>query len=88
VQSSLSRPYIVTVVPEAPTEATPTTVSDLLVGAVSMAGFMLGVALVLGVVFGGVRLAIRRYFPSHQDHMPPVSPFEPDSTTPPSSHPQ
>ena len=88
MQSSTSRPYIVTVVPETPKEATPTTVSDLLFGAASMAGVMLAVALVLGVVFGGVRLAIRRYFPSQQDHMPPVSPFEPDSTVPPSSHPQ
>ena len=59
MQSSTSRPYIVTVVPETPTEATPTTVSDLLLGAASMAGVMLGIALLLGVVFGGVRLAIR-----------------------------
>ncbi len=88
MQSSLSRPYVVTVIPATPTEATPTTVSDLLIGAVSMAGVMLGIALVLGVVFGGVRLAIRRYFPSQQDHMPPVSPFEPDSTLPPSSRSQ
>ena len=88
MQSSLSRPYVVTVVPETPTEATPATVTDVLIGAASMAGVMLGIALVLGVVFGGVRLAIRRYFPSHQDHMPPVSPYEPDSTAPPSSRPQ
>jgi hypothetical protein len=88
VQSSLSRPYVVTVVPATPTEVEPTTVTEVLLGAVSMAGVMLGIALVLGVVFGGVRLAFRRYFPSQQDHMPPVSPYEPDSTAPPSSRPQ
>lgn len=87
MQSSLSRPYVVTVIPETPTEAKPTTVSDLLIGSASMAGVMLGVALVLGVVFGGVRLALRRYYPTRQDHMPPVSPFEPESTNPPSSQP-
>lgn len=84
MQSSLSRPYVVTVIPATPTEARPTTVADLLIGAVSMAGLMLGVALVLGLAFGGLRLALKRYFPSGSDHMPPVSPFEPDSTTPPS----
>jgi hypothetical protein len=87
LQSSLSRPYVVTVIPAAPTEARTTTVSDLLIGSVSMAGLMLGVALVLGVVFGGIRLALKRYFPSGGDHMPPVSPFEPDSTTSPRSSP-
>jgi hypothetical protein len=88
VQSAPSRPFVVTVIPAEPTEATPTTVSDLLVGAVSMAGLMLGVALVLGVIFGGLRLAFNRRFASQPDHMPPVSPFEPDPTIPPSSPPQ
>jgi hypothetical protein len=78
-----SRPYVVTVIPATPTEARTTTVSDLLIGAVSLAAVLIGVALVLGVVFGGLRLAFRKYFPSRDDHMPPVSPFEPDSTRPP-----
>ena len=88
MQSSLSRPYVVTVIPATPAEAQPTTVSELLLGAVSMAGLMLGVALVLGVVFGGLRLAFRRYFPGGGDHMPPVSPYEPESMPPPSSPPR
>lgn len=88
MQSSLSRPYVVTVIPDTPTEAQQTTAADLLIGAVSMAGLLLSVALVLGLVFGGIRLAIRRFFPAGGDHMPPVSPFEPDSTSRPSSPPR
>lgn len=85
MQSSLQRPYVVTVIPDTPAEAQQTTVSDLLIGSVSMAGLMLGVALVLGLVFGGLRLAFKHHFSSGDDHMPPISPFEPDSTLPPSS---
>jgi hypothetical protein len=84
VQSSLQRPYVVTVIPDTPAEATPTTVGDLLVGSVSLAAVLLGVALVLGIVFGGLRVAAKKLFPSRDSHMPPVSPFAPDSTLPPS----
>jgi hypothetical protein len=73
---------VVTVIPATPTETRATTVSDLLIGAVSLAGVFLGVALVLGAAFGGLRVAFKRYFPSHSDQMPPVSPYEPDSTNP------
>ena len=79
MQSTPSSAYVVTVVPATPTEATPTTAADLLIGAASMAGTMLAVALVLGVVLGGMRLGYRKYFPQGEDHMPPVSPYEPDS---------
>ena len=88
MQSSLSRPYVVTVVPATPAEAQQSSVGDLLIGALSMAALLLAVALVLGVVFGGVRVAFRRYFPSDRDRMPPVNPFEPGSTHPPSSPPR
>ena len=88
MQSSLQRPYVVTVIPDTPAEAQEVTVSDLLIGSVSMAGVMLGVALVLGLVFGGIRLAFKRRFSSGDDHMPPISPFEPESTLPPSSPPR
>jgi hypothetical protein len=88
VQSSLSRPFVVTVIPATPVEAQQTTVSDVLVGAVSMAGLMLVVALALGVVFGGARVMFKRRYQHGGNHMPPVSPFEPDSTLPPSSPPR
>ncbi len=78
MQSAPSRPYVVTVIPAAPVEAKTTTVSHILVGSVSMAGLMLGLALILGVVFGGLRLAFRRRFQAQPDRMPPVSPYEPD----------
>jgi hypothetical protein len=81
VQASQPRPYIVTVVPDTPAEARSTTVSDVLIGSVGLAGLMLGVALVLGVVFGGLRLAVRRYFPSGEQ--PPITSYEPDSRQPP-----
>lgn len=77
MQSSLSRPYVVTVIPEKPTEAKVTTVSDLLIGSVSMAALLLGVALVLGVVFGGIRVALKRLRPSGPDHLPSVNPYDP-----------
>lgn len=76
---------VVTVIPATPAEARTTTVSDLLIGAVGMAGLLLGLALVLGALFGGVRVAIKRYFQSQPDQMPPISPYEPDSTDPPSA---
>jgi hypothetical protein len=82
------RPYVVTVIPATPTETRTVTVTDLLVGSVSLALVMVGVALVLGVAFGGVRLFYKRRFQAQGDHMPPVSPYEPDSTVPPSSPPQ
>jgi hypothetical protein len=88
VQSTLSRPYVVSVVPATPTEATPTTAADLLIGAASMAGVMLAVALVLGAVLGGVRLGYRKFFPPGEDHMPPVSPYEPDVRHPSQPPPQ
>jgi hypothetical protein len=88
VQSPQERPFVVTVIPDRPAEAKVTTVSDLLIGAVGLAGLMLAFALILGVVFGGLRLALRRSFPSGSDHMPPVRPYDPDSTHPPSGDPQ
>lgn len=78
MQSTNPTPYVVTVIPSEPTEATQTTVSDLLLGAFSLASLLLVVALVLGAALGGIRLAIRHYGSSGSDHMPPVRPIEPD----------
>ena len=85
MQSTLSRPYVVTVIPETPREATPVTVSDLLLGSVGMAGVMLSVALVLGLVLAGVRIAIRRAFPQVADHMPSVNLLDAGAPLPPTS---
>ena len=82
MQSSLSRPYVVSVIPDTPAETTQTTVADLLIGSVSLAAVLLAVALVLGLVFGGLRVGYLRLFPKQPDHMPPVSPFEPGSSPP------
>lgn len=88
MQSTPSQSYVVTVVPATPTEAKQTSVSDLLIGSVSMAGALLAVALVLGLAVGGIRVALRRLSPPGSDQMPPVSPFNPDSRLPPPSPPQ
>ena len=77
MQSPPQRPYVVTVIPERPVEAKVTTVSDLLIGSVSMTTLMLGVALVLGVVFGGIRVALKRLRASGPDHLPSVNPYDP-----------
>ncbi len=77
MQSSISRPYVVTVIPDRPTETKVTTVSDVLIGSVSMAGVLLAVALVLGVVFGGIRVALKRLRPAGPDHLPSVNPYDP-----------
>jgi hypothetical protein len=84
VQSSLSKPYVVTVVPETPAEATGLTVGELLVGSVSMAGVMLTAALLLGIGLAGVRVVMRRRFPPVTDHMPPISALDDQSPQPPS----
>jgi len=75
-QSPTTRPYVVTVIPDTPTETTPTTVVDVLIGSVSMAAVLLCVALVLGVVFGGLRVGYQKLFGSKPDHMPAVSPYD------------
>ncbi|MFO7301324.1 MAG: hypothetical protein DIU54_002810 [Acidobacteriota bacterium] len=76
MQSSLSRPYVVSVIPDTPVEAEQITVADLLIGSVSMAGVLLAVALVLGLVFGVLRVGYLKLFTREPDHMPPVSPFD------------
>lgn len=88
MQSPSPPPYIVTVIPETPTEATDATVADLLIGVASITGLMLAAALVLGAVLAGIRVAWRRAFPPVTDHMPPVSQLKSESTLPPSSPPR
>ena len=72
-QSPTTRPYVVTVIPDTPTETTPTTVVDVLIGSVSMAAVLLCVALVLGVVFGGLRVGYQKWFGSKQSRSVPIA---------------
>lgn len=87
MQSTPPRPYVVTVIPETPREASVTTVSDLLVGALGLAGLMLSIALLLGVGLALIRIVLRRLFPPVTDHMPSVSPLDP-GPMPPTSQPR
>lgn len=89
VQAQPSNSYLVTIVPATPTEATGMTVTDLFLGSFGMAGLMVLLALVLGVVLAGVRVVLRRFVPPTTDHMPRLSAMEPDSPVlPPSSQPR
>lgn len=73
MQAQPSNSYVVTIVPETPTEATGMTVSELFLGSFGMAGLMVLVALALGVALAGVRVLVRRVVPPTTDHMPPLS---------------
>jgi hypothetical protein len=84
---SPSNAYVVTVIPDTPAEAINTTVTDLLMGVISMTAVMLMVALVLGVMLAGVRVALRRLFPPAADHMPGIKPYDSESPLPPSAPP-
>jgi hypothetical protein len=83
VQNPDARPLIVTVTPQTPAPAT--TVGDVVLGSLGVAGSLVLVALVLGIVLAGVRVGWNRFHPSTDDHLPPVSPFTGGSPAPPSS---
>ena len=82
MQNTDTQPMIVTVVPQTPAPAT--TVGDVVLGSLGVAGSLVLIALVLGVVLGGVRVGWNRLRPSTGDHLPPVSPFAggPESAPP------
>jgi hypothetical protein len=82
-QEPPSKPLVVTIVPATP--ARERTVGDVIVGALGVAGALVLVALVLGVVFAAVRYAWHRRHPPQDDHLPPVSPYAGGSAGPPSS---
>ena len=65
--------FVVTVVPATP--APETTVSDVLIGSLGVAGSLLVLALCLGVVMAAVRLGWQRRHPAADDHLPPVTPL-------------
>jgi hypothetical protein len=83
VQTPSNQPFVVTIVPETPSEGM--TVPDLLIGSMGITGVLVLVALVLGVLFAGVRLGWNRLHPASDDRLPPVSPFVQDPAAPPSS---
>jgi hypothetical protein len=75
-------PYIVRVVREPVQE---TTIADVIVGALGLTGVLLLIALVLGAVLAFVLVRWNHRHPPELDRLPPVSPFVPDSSGPPSS---
>ena len=78
-------PYIVRVVREPVQE---TTVGDVILGALGLTGVLLLIALVLGAVLAFVLVRWHHRHPPEHDHLPPISPFVPDSSGPPSSPPR
>ncbi len=83
MQAPQEHSFVVTVIPQAPTPQT--TLGDVIVGALGLAGVLVLIALALGVVTAVLRLAWNRLRPPSDDHLPPVSPFVRDPTAPPSS---
>jgi hypothetical protein len=63
--------FIVTVINEPPKE---TTVGDVVVGSLGMAGALLLLSLVLGAVAGGILVLWFKWRPRNWRPMPPVSP--------------
>jgi hypothetical protein len=71
VQPPSSDPIVVTIVQ---TPAKETTILDVVVGSLGLAGALFGLALVLGLVLSLVRLSWTRRHPPEREHMPPVAP--------------
>lgn len=80
---SPEQPFVVTVVPA--TAAPERTVGDVIIGSLAVVGALLVMALVLGVLFAGVRVLWRRTHPLEAEHMPPVKPTTDDLSARPSS---
>jgi hypothetical protein len=76
------QPFIVTL---AKTPTKETTLQDVVLGALGLAGSLLLLAIVLGVVVSLVRLAWLRRHPPEEEHLPSVSPFAAEATAPRSS---
>lgn len=72
-------PFVVTVVPATP--APERTIAEVIIGSLGIVLVMAVVAMALGAVLAGLRLAWLRRFPPGVDHMPPVRPT--DSSLPP-----
>ena len=66
------QPFVVTVVPATPVRERD--LADVVIGALGITVTLLLVAVVLGVLFGWLRLTWVRRHPPDADHMPPVKP--------------
>ena len=62
-----------------------TTIADVIIGSLGLAGVLLLISLVLGAVVGFVLMKWHRRHPPELDHLPPVSPLIPGSGVPPTS---
>jgi len=72
VQAQEPKSFVVTIVPATP--APERNIGDVILSAFGMVVVLVLVAVVMGVVVAGVRVAWQRLRPPSDDHMPPVSP--------------
>lgn len=77
--------FVVTVVQEPVPEMT---VADLIIGSLGIAGTLLLLALLLGLVTGGLLVLWNRRFPAARRHLPPVRPSFTDAGLPPTTQPR
>jgi hypothetical protein len=82
MQNQQPEAFIVTVIKE---PARQTTIADVIIGSLGLAGLLLLISLVLGCVVGLVLVRWHRSHPPEQEHLPPVSPLIPDPASPPSA---
>jgi ABC-type phosphate transport system permease subunit len=75
VQEQSPPAFIVTVI-EPP--ARQTTVADVIVGSLGLAGVLLLISLALGACVGAILVRWHQRHPPEQEHLPPVSPLVPD----------
>ena len=73
--------FIVTVIKE---PARQTTIADVIIGSLGLAGALLLISLLLGAFVGLVLVRWHRRHPPESEHLPPVSPLIPDPGAPPS----
>jgi hypothetical protein len=73
--------FIVTVIKEPVPQ---TTVADVIIGSLGLAGVLLLISIALGGFVGMILVRWHRRHPPEGDHLPPVSPLIPDPGAPPS----
>jgi hypothetical protein len=83
VQQEPPPPAIVVTVIQEPVPQT--TVADVIIGSLGLAGLMLLISLVLGTVVGVLLVSWHRRHPPELGHLPPVSPLIPGPGAPPTS---
>jgi len=76
------QPFIVDLV-QTPTAHT--TIADVIIGSLGITGLLVLLSLALGLIVAGTLALWHRRHPPEEDHLPPVSPFVPDSSPRPSS---